>query len=212
MDSQRTRIHLRAAYLALRAGLRDETNSSFFRQQIYTWAKETTVSHGLRLVLVRICREVIAVRHPDEAMVRLHHLTRKERDGTLARDVLTALPRSKRRHHLFMLRRLEKGLQRAQPWSADFDLFYDLTASEKITVPGPHDSELLADPEVRQQLTSGWRAVFTHRKDEVRATRAHDWLIAARDHEGQRDRLLDVLVSAASPSHRSPGTAVYHRT
>ncbi|MER6826891.1 hypothetical protein ABT352_12970 [Streptosporangium sp. NPDC000563] len=198
-SARQTDIHLRAAALTLKKGLLDEEHGRFFRRQIYECATEGIPSHGLRFVLVRTCRDVIAVRHPDEAMVRLHHLARREHDGTLARDALTDLAGSKRRHHWFMLRRLEEGLRRERPWPADFDLFHDLTVPDTLTAQGQNGHELLADPEVRQRLTNGWRAVFTHRMERVKGPRVHDWLMAARDREIQRHALLDVLVSAATP-------------
>ncbi|MDF5753153.1 hypothetical protein [Spongiactinospora sp. TRM90649] len=193
------KIHLRAAALTLRQGLLDEENGQFFRRQIYESATAGEPSHGLRFVLVRACSDVIAVRHPDEAMVRLHHLARRERDGILARETLTELACGKHRHHRFMLRRLEEGLQRPRRWPVDFDLFHDLTAPDALTAPGPDGPGLLAEPEMRHRLTNGWRAVFTHHAERAKGTRVRDWLTAARDRETYREALLDVLVSAATP-------------
>ncbi|MFF7653973.1 hypothetical protein ACFZCY_29785 [Streptomyces sp. NPDC007983] len=183
---------LRSAAHALERGLHDQAHGRAFRRKIYDWSKQT-LSTGLADVLVGVCAEVMAVRHPDEAMVRLHHLARRQVRGTTAREALLQLVRADHRLHRLMLFRLAHGLAE-HDWSADAELFLALTEPGPLLDPGARVRPLLAETGVRSQLVTGWGAVFRRRAHQDWAEPVRGWLVAAWEHERHRDALLDVLV------------------
>ncbi|MFI0773868.1 hypothetical protein [Streptomyces sp. NPDC021212] len=183
---------LRSAAHALERGLRDQVHGWTFRQKIYGWSRQT-LSAGLADVLVGVCAEVMAVRHPDEAMVRLHHLARREVRSTTAREALLQLIRADHRLRRLMLFRLARDLV-DHDWPLDAELFLRLAEPGPLLDPGTRLRPLLAETGVRSQLITGWGAVFRRRPHQDWAERVQDWLLAAWEHGRHRDALLDVLV------------------
>lgn len=191
------RLRLEASVQALRRGLEDEAHGRFFRQKIREWASDSSVSHGLAQVLVVTCWKVIAVHHPDQAMVRLHHLARREIGTAYARDALTGMVNSDVRLRVWMLKRL---VQRLQPESAkwrrfDADLFLDFSDPLPLTTSGPHTRSPLSDPVVRERLAAGWHLVFRLRPYETWHARAKGWLHRAHVDDRHREHLVDVLIA-----------------
>lgn len=185
---------LRSAAHALELGLRHQVHGRAFRKRIYDWSKQT-LSAGLADVLVGVCAEVMAVRHPDEAMVRLHHLARREVRGRAAREALLTLVRADHRLRRLLLFRIARDTE--QDWPADAGLFLDLTEPGPLLDPGARVRPLLAETGVRSQLVTGWGAVFRRRPHPDWAGPVRGWLLAAWEHERHRDALLDVLVEGS---------------
>jgi len=183
---------LRSAAHALELGLREQVHGRTFRKKIYDWSQQT-LSAGLADVLVGVCAQVMAVRHPDEAMVRLHHLARREVRGRAAREALLTLVRADHRLRRLMLFRLARDLVE-HDWTADAELFLGLTEPGPLLDPGSRVRPLLAETGVRSQLVTGWGAVFRRRPHQDWAGPVRGWLLAAWEHERHRDALLDVLV------------------
>ncbi|MYV97341.1 hypothetical protein [Streptomyces sp. SID3343] len=198
----------KAAAQLLRHGLEDERHGREFRRIIYLRARESGLSDGLTRVLVGVCAEEMAIRHPDEAVVRLHHLARRQRRGTDARDALTRIARSERRLHRLMLGRLAKrfdlpgshspeGRPTEAQWPADLDLFLQLTAPEDVTHPRGQTRAFVAETEQRRHLVSGWSTLFRLRPDSYWGDHTVRWLQAADADETYGDLLLDVLIEGA---------------
>ncbi|MFF4985754.1 hypothetical protein ACFY19_01130 [Streptosporangium saharense] len=186
---------LRAAAMALEKGLREEEHGRFFRKQVYDWSREGQLPVMFAQLLVVMCREVIAVRHPDEAVVRLHHLARRERTTTYAWDTLVGLARGKPQLHRLMLDRLNYQLAVAEKkqYLADTGLFLELADPVSLTASGDRRRSLIAESAVRRWLTGCWKGVFRS-PPEVWSSRTGDWLVAASRDGRHREALLDVLV------------------
>ncbi|WP_051966551.1 nSTAND3 domain-containing NTPase [Kitasatospora mediocidica] len=185
-----------AAAHALEAGLRDERHGQSFRSTIYAWSIGGTLSDGFAGVLVGVCAEVMAVEHPDEAMVRLHHLARRERTGTRARAALLELVRADQRLHRRMLDRLARPL-RSAGWPVDNDLFLELCDASALVDPTTRARALIAEPVVREYLTVGWSRLFHGQGHDAWSGRVEQWLGTAARDQWHGALLLAVLVAGA---------------
>ncbi|MER5770906.1 hypothetical protein [Streptomyces sp. NPDC001985] len=182
---------LRASAHALKHGLNSREFGWVFRRRIYEWSK-TSLSARQRRVLVDVCVADLAFRHPDSAMVRLHHLARREEASSLARDALTRLVGGDRR----LLRRMLDRLAGANHWSADRDIFLALSAPGPLTAPGDRRGPLIGDRTVSGRLVLCWTAVFSERPAAVWATAVREWLRMACVRPQASDPLLNTLVEA----------------
>ncbi|MDB4898025.1 MAG: hypothetical protein JWN15_4287 [Firmicutes bacterium] len=178
---------------ALAEGLRHDRHGRAFRQKIYGWSVLPSLPKGLKQALVLGCSEVMAVRHPDQALVRLHHLARRESGAGKrpALDALLSLAPSDRRLFRLLLDRLAPG-----QWPADSRIFLALAGLASCT------RALFVSVAVRDRLVSGWAAVLLHRPHQEWAEHIQHWLSAACATESHREPPLDVLVDAAA---RQPG-------
>jgi hypothetical protein len=185
-----------AAMLLLGRGLRHERHGRAFRKQIYEWAHKKELPRGLAELIIVACRDVVAVRHPDEALVRLHHMARRTW-GTEARTVLVDMVRENRRSFRQMLARLTFGGP-GRKWSADVDLFLEIAAPEVLTDPGPRERALICERGVRRLLVEGWDIAFTDAPPATWDPTARRWLRLAAEDERHRDELVTVLVGGAA--------------
>ncbi|GII90985.1 hypothetical protein [Sinosporangium siamense] len=184
---------LRAAAQVLKRGLQDE-HGQFFRRKIYDWSMDNSLSHGLRVVLTQICHEVMAVLHPDQALVRLHHLARRESGVTHARGALTDLTLGEARLHRLMLERLARDLMKERPWETDIELFLDYVDPDALMRMEAGTRALIAESALRGQLILGWSVVFVRCPAERWTAQAQEWLRTALVHE----RFLDVLIAGGA--------------
>lgn len=182
---------IKAAALILQHGLRDEKHGRFFRRQIYEWSTRSTIPDRLTDVIVVACRDEMVVSHPDEAMVRLHHVARRKPQSQ-AREALVGLVRDDPRFLRQMLSRLTDPER--TPWNVDIDLFLELAGPQELTASGRR--ALISRPSVREQLVVGWHRAF--RGDDDRwIPHARSWLAAAAEDEQNGPALLDVIISVA---------------
>ncbi|WP_371779153.1 hypothetical protein [Streptosporangium subroseum] len=186
-----------AADRALRHALSIEEHGGFFRRQIYDWATDHHISEALAQVIIVMCTEVIAVTHPDQAVVRLHHRARRESRTADARTALLGMVVGDpwlRRQLLARLTRLPVG---GREWDIDVDLFMELADPAAFTAPGSRDRPLIANAEVRAMLAEGWRRAFHERGDAVWKARLCQWILAAFYDNRHRDALIDALVTGS---------------
>ncbi|MDB1086564.1 hypothetical protein PJ985_03155 [Streptomyces sp. ACA25] len=203
-----TARRMRAAAQALVHGLRDEKHGQPLRQKIYHWSLSGQLRAELAQVLVEVCAQEIAVHHPDQAMVRLHHLAHRERDTRRAQDALCRLVDTHHRLRRRMLYRIAEGREHVR--AEDLGLFL------RIADPGPlHASwgngrSLLMEAAVRGWLITGWASVFGDLPVTAWQAPATRWLHAACGTDGRhRELLLDVLVAGAG--HRGEVYARLYR-
>ncbi|MEV6669589.1 ABC transporter substrate-binding protein [Streptomyces sp. NPDC051162] len=178
---------------ALAEGLHHDRHGRAFRKWIYDKARTPALPTGLVQLLVVVCSEAMAATHPEQAVVRLHHLARRESEGR-GRPAFHALTELACRDvHLVTLL-----LDRLAPeqWPVDGSIFYELAALVA------HNRALHVNVSVRRRLTTGWTGVFRHRPDDEWSGHAEHWLGAACAAGTHSEPLLDVLVDAGS---RSPG-------
>lgn len=199
-----TNRRLRAAYLALKRGLEAEEHGRFFRRQIYEWSRGKELpSGGTRLpdalaqVIILACVEVIAVHHPEQAVVRLHHCARQaQQSASAACDALLQLVSGDTRLRRYMLTRLTR-LPGSGRWPIDDRLFLDIADPVAFTDPGDRSRPLLDENTVPDMLTDGWRRVFTRHGVETWGARMREWLRRAAEDERNREALLDPLLVGA---------------
>ncbi|MFF7453007.1 hypothetical protein [Kitasatospora sp. NPDC008115] len=175
------------ALAVLRLGLEHERYGAGFRSKIYEWATGQ-VSPAAARVLARACGEVMARTHPDQALVRLHHLARRTgRNGPAeVRETLYELVRQDRRLYLKLLARFWDGLAAQGAATADVRLFLDLVGEPPPPRWVPADA-----------LAVTWAKVLAVARREQWAEAVHRWLSAARAEPPAGERLMDVLVEAA---------------
>ena len=200
-----TAARVNAAALILRQGLRAERRAREFRRQIYDWST-SSISDQLAAVLVAACRDEIFATHPDEAMVRLHHLARRayqsvphkaldyrsEAHKALA-DLVRADPRSMRQ----MLTRIADPPLDTRTWKVDSWLFLDIAYPWTLAELGDRGRPLITESAITNQLSRGWALVFGEQPLESWTPYATDWLRCASAVAEHRHALLDVLVDGA---------------
>ncbi|MET9338204.1 hypothetical protein [Nonomuraea sp. NPDC003804] len=184
-----------AADRALRSALSVEEHGRFFRRQIYDWATDSHIPEALAQVIIIICTEVIAVTHPDQAIVRLHHLARRESRTTDARSALLGMVDGDPWMRRQLLARLTKLPTVGKQWERDVDLFLGLADPAAFTAPGTRNRPLIAEAEVRKMLTEGWRRAFQERGEMDWKTGLRQWLQMAFQDDRYRDVLIGVLVA-----------------
>lgn len=172
-----------AQILAL--GLDDDRHGRFFRQRIYDWSTSPETGNRLRRVLILVCSQTMVRSHPDQALVRLHHLARRSKAavGAEARGAVLHLAGADDRLYRQMLDRLGTGITQGQ-WRVDLILFLELADPVR----------LIGYRSVRASLITCWAGVL-RQPVEVWRTPAERWLTAA---ESIRHRNLVVRVLAAA--------------
>lgn len=192
-------VRRHAAGTALAATLADHRYGSETRRRIYDWSVRPDLPVGLATVLIQVCSEVLAVHHPDQAMVRLHHLARQQsRTSGDARRALISLTSTDNRLFRRLLSRVTDKLATPHTW--DEDLFLELADPVRLAGTIDRTQPFLVDASVRGQLTFCWAAVLAHRAPPDWRATALRWLDACHEHrhiDGRSaDLLLDVLAVA----------------
>ncbi|MFI9330245.1 hypothetical protein ACIGZJ_22200 [Kitasatospora sp. NPDC052868] len=183
--ARETRL-LPEAMAVLDQGLRDEQSGAAFRVKIYDWSRDSLLHPNLVRGLARICVDVMAPNHPDQALVRLHQLARRE-SGTVpryARESLLELARRDARLWEKLLGRVCEGMRRPEPRHPDAVIFLELVD------PPPSKAR-------REDVIEGWRGVLTVAPPEVWAPGVAAWLSAARGERDGGERLMGILIEAA---------------
>ncbi|MER7702247.1 hypothetical protein ABTX81_05000 [Kitasatospora sp. NPDC097605] len=188
------------ALAVLRLGLDHDRYGAGFRTKIYEWAKTQQPAPALAVVLARACGEVMASTHPDQAVVRLHHLARRTRRSgpAVVRETLYELVRQDRRLYVKLLDRFREGLAARDPWLVDVPLFL----------------ELVGEPPPRRWVPAGalaatWAKVLAVARREQWTATVHRWLSAARTGPGNGEWLTDVLVAGAAAARPDRLTVLY---
>lgn len=195
-DSARGRF----AESALRVALRHEAHGRFFRRGLYQWATDKQTPEDLAYVMVNLCLGLVAQTHPDQALVRLHHLARRqppEGAGGAARYALARLLDQDRRLIWRMLYRLTDQPSTVSP-HIDHALFLDLAKPAFVLAEQPGARSVIAIRAFRDRLTIGWTSVMRTEPAEFWTDVACAWLSAVFAGINQAERLLEILVRAAA--------------
>ncbi|MEU8687734.1 hypothetical protein [Streptomyces sp. NPDC048665] len=190
-----SKARLEAAVQALACGLGDPAHGREFRERIYHWCANRRLRGEFAEVLVRVCAEVLAANHPDQALLRLYYLARRERDPALALRALDDLvTRSRRLRRMLLVR-----LARNAPSSSDLVIFLRACNPVPLTDSSDTSRALVEDNEVQRSLTLCWHAVLAELPQVTWQPHVARWLHrAADDIEHRGELLLDVLVHAAA--------------
>ncbi|WP_109029843.1 hypothetical protein [Streptomyces rubrogriseus] len=199
-----SRPRLEAAVHALARGLADPVHARDFRRQIYQWCANGRLEGELARVLVRVCADVLATSHPDQALVRLYHLARRERGTTRARQALCDLVAGSRRLHRVLLDRLA----RSDFSPAHLGIFLQASDPELLTLRSGTSHALIDEQSAQRSLTACWHAVLTELPPPQWQAEARRWLHRAAAGTGPHSGLLlDLLVSAAQRCTEKRGEA-----
>jgi hypothetical protein len=187
------RLSRQAAAQALACGLNDPGQGARFRQLIYHWCAERRPRGDFAQVLIEVCVEVIATTHPDQALIRLHHLARRERDSARALQALDELVATSRRLRRLLLHRLA----RSEPAPPDLAIFLQISDPQPLTQPSA-TTPLVYESGIRRSLTECWYGVLATLPRTQWHPHAERWLHhAAREEHSGGEVLLDVLVGGA---------------
>jgi hypothetical protein len=190
---------MNAAALVLQCGLRDEKCGRAFRRQLYDWSRTDRLSDPRAEVIIATCRDEMAVTHPDQALVRLHHVARREH-RTRARDTLVELAQGDRRFLRQLLSRLTDASPERRIWPADVSIFLNLVDPDLFAASGDDGHVLIADYPTRRLVTDGWKLAFGVASPETWIPQARQWLGRASEGGRYADTLLDVLIAGAQQS------------
>ncbi|MFI2117241.1 hypothetical protein ACH489_22540 [Streptomyces rubiginosohelvolus] len=174
------------AAAALELGLSHEQYGSRFRSHVYQWVTTARTEPDLARVLTVVCRRVMAVTHPEQAMVRLRHLALRQENPEdikeAARSALLELARGNRRLYGRLVHRL---LPRAGPVDGGLDLLLALLDPVELLIPPPWPEFVLA-----------WRAVMAGKPARSWSHEVQRWL-AALSLRQAGDEVLNALLLAA---------------
>jgi hypothetical protein len=186
-----------AAARALSYGALHRDHGRKIRRELYEWAISPALSGARADVLLSVCSGALASRHPEQAMVRLHHMSRHHSRGRDAESRLIRLALPDHRLHRRMLERLARDLRRSR--AADIRLFSALSSPRHLTrlragpSAGPH--ALLDERGVREQLSTCWAALLESVPLAEWRDLPDQWLAAAAfTIPRHRDHLVDVMV------------------
>ncbi|MEU8809963.1 hypothetical protein ACN6K5_007476 [Streptomyces violaceoruber] len=189
-----SRPRLEAAVHALTCGLADPVHARAFREQIYQWCAKRSLKGELAQVLVRVCADVLATSHPDQALVRLYHLARRERGTTRARQALCELVARSRRLHRVLLDRLAHS----DFSPANLGIFLQASDPELLTQHTGTSHTLVDEQCAQGSLTTCWHAVLADLPPPQWQAEVRRWFHwVAVDGGPHGGLLLDLLVSAA---------------
>ena len=185
------RVRITPAARALELGLTDVHEGMAFRQQCYSWATDPRLAVPLARVVIASCVDVIILNYPNQALVRLHHLTfhRNGEVAGVARAEILRLAGDRRILRRLLARLTDQKFRRlVRP--SDRRLFLTAATPDRLDEGPP----LVGEKVVRQQLVEGWKAVFDldEKRDYENVVRR--WLDAHAT--GGHRGLLDVLVDA----------------
>jgi hypothetical protein len=181
---------------ALELGLAHEAWGADFRRRIYTCARSGSLSDGFARVLTAACAKSMGATHPDQAVVRLHHLAmRKGEVAGEAREALLDLAGGDRRLYRLLIDRVRDQMRR-EPHAAEAHLRLLTQLLDHGRAP---------DPPPWPDLFLGWETVFSHPPTRLWNPLVSSWLDAVMD-DRTRDMALGVMVAAThgrpAPLHR----------
>ncbi|WP_406448004.1 hypothetical protein OG782_04030 [Streptomyces sp. NBC_00876] len=198
-----SRAGLEAAVQALTCGLGDPEHAGALRGWIYQSCANKHLKGEYARVLVQVCADVIAAGHPDQAMLRLYYLARREHGTAGALQALSDLVESSHR----LRRRLLHRLARSEPSQADLGIFLRVGVAEALTDPYDNGRALAEERRVRSSVITCWSAVLNRLPRPTWQPYAERWLHTSVDAGTRGDMLLDLLVGAADRCEGRRGAA-----
>lgn len=194
--SQKSKLFQHAATL-LDTGLTSKSHGSYFRRWIYDRStQDSPIGLDFATVLIEACMGQLAESHPDQALVRLHHLARRRGEvGELGRDALADFVTEDERRLRRLLWRI--AAPNGTPNPADAAVFLRVADARRLAAQTPRSRAPIANARVAENLAAGWRLVLSLRPSQDARARLGDWFQAAalgREHA----RFLGVLADAAT--------------
>jgi len=190
-------VQMELALSALDFGLADPRLGWKFRRKCYDWSTSRNLPSPLAHVVIAACFDSIAPNYPNQAIVRLHHLTRNRDDGVAeaARVKLITLIEDRRLLRRLLARLTDPTYSRLAD-SCERRLFLATVDAHRLTESADFRRPLIVEAEIRRQLVNGWRAVLGEGRQPEYVDYVRQWLdtyLASR-----QDDLLTVLVEACA--------------
>ncbi|MFI8852902.1 hypothetical protein ACIGW3_22335 [Streptomyces sp. NPDC053499] len=196
--SSASKEELSMAARALGEGVAHSRYGSVFRHRLYAWAQDAALPTPRAHVLIGVCSEVLSRRFPDQAMVRLRHLSRHQQPDVreAAREALSRITDSDDRLYRSLLGRLRPG---ADPRGRrDVEVF--------LRVADP--LRLRDDSDLHTLLADHWTAALAHTPRAGWEAPLCGWLDRAHSEPDASPAALGIL-AAACARHRAAFSAVY---
>ncbi|MCH6159157.1 hypothetical protein [Streptomyces marispadix] len=187
-----TQAQLSMAARALGEGVIHPRHGSHFRREIYKWSRDGSLPRGRASVLIGVCSEALSVDFPQQALVRLHHVSHSADPQVrkIAREALTRITDSDDHLYGHLLDRL---LDRVR---ADFEGKGSQDIGTFLDVADP--GRLLEHAVGQARLTELWAAALSSRGGaELRPT-LHSWLDHAASRAGPVSPIVSVLAQACA--------------
>ncbi len=194
--SQKPKL-LQHAATVLDTGLTSKSHGSYFRRWIYDRSsQDSLIRPDFATVLIEACMGRLAESHPDQALVRLHHLARREGEvGELGRDALAAFVAEDERRLRRLLSRI--AAPNGTPNPADAGVFLRVADVRRLTAQTRGSRPPISNARVAEHLAVGWHLVLSLRPSQDARARLGDWFQAAALGR-ERARFLGVLADAAT--------------
>jgi hypothetical protein len=187
-------VQTELASSALEFGLADPRHGWTFRKKCYEWSRNPILAWPLAYAVIDVCIHVIAPNYPNQAIVRLHHLTRN-RDGGVAeaaRVKLLNLAENPRHFRRLLARLTDSVRNRDDP--RERSLFLTVADARRLVESTGSGRPLIAEPTVRRQLIDGWEAVLSRGRKSEYVGYVWQWLDTYT--ASRQNNLLTVLVEA----------------
>jgi hypothetical protein len=195
-----THMQLSMAARALGESVVHPRHGSHFRREIYRWSRDGALPRGRASVLIGVCSEALSVDFPQQALVRLHHVSHSDdpQIQRIARDALTRITDSDDHLYGHLLERLLDRVRADIEGTGrqDVGTFLDVSAPDR-----------LLDSAVGQaRLAELWAAALSSRDDPQLTSAFHSWLDHAASHDGPVSPVITVLAHACARDGSTLGT------
>ena len=192
------------ALSALERGLADPRDGWRFRRRCYEWSVNHRLPEPHVQVVIAACVDVIAPNHPQQAIVRLHHIARRRDD--VAQSAQSALLRlaDDRRVLRRLLARLVDPERSDLREPRDRALFLAAADPARLLTRNSSGRPLLAEVGLRRALVRGWADSLRYGSRAEYEEPVRRWLeaCAARCVAD----LLDILVAACRTEFATSAT------
>jgi hypothetical protein len=158
-------------------GLLHEQFGSQFRRKVYDWSKDVNQPQDFALMLIEACGRVIANSYPDQALVRLDHLT-KHRNPSIrqaAKEKILFLTEKDN----FLFRRLLYRVTGSpslgyQPQPSN-ELFMELIDPRRLADDSSRTRPMIREPEIQSAVLLGWKNLLRTPKNQWRSVALRWW-------------------------------------
>ncbi|SFL13627.1 hypothetical protein SAMN05216275_15820 [Streptosporangium canum] len=188
---------------ALECGLLAPRHARRFRRQIYGWVTGPEPDPWFGWVLVRVCADIMAQQYPEQAQIRLLHLSRHSSPLVSARaqDALCEQAERSRRFYRRLLDRLTLNGRRG--WSdGETATFLKASDPEKLITRPRGQVAPLEDRRVRAGLSTCWAVLLAQRPRDEWMERLHTWLDQLNT-APMRKHFMNILIAAIRGDDRS---------